>query len=245
VNSTQSSWELLEERGGEPCSSVASSIEGLNSPLLDGLAPAAIKAVLAAATERHLPEGAVVFSHGARADHLFLLIEGRARYFFTTEHGQKLILLWLPPGRPFGVSALLPKPSNYLASVETVKPSSLLTWTRSAIRGLAVRYPRLTENTLAVGFDYLSIYVASHVALTCHSARRRMAGLLTNLAWGFGRKVPEGIELDVTNEDLASAANVSHFTASRLLSEWSQKGILAKKRGKILLHSPEKLARVA
>jgi CRP-like cAMP-binding protein len=243
VNNTQSSWVLSGERSRG--NSVASSIEDLNPTFLEGLASTEVKAVLAEANELHFPAGAVIFSHGSRAEHVHLLIEGRARYFFTTEDGRKLILLWLPPGSIFGVSSLLPKPSCYLASVETVKPSYMLMWNRSIIRDLARRYPRLTENTLVVGSDYMSIYVATHVALTSHSARRRLAGLLMNLAWGFGHKTPEGIELDVTNEDLASAANVTHFTASRLLSEWSHKGILAKKRGKILLRFPEKLAHVA
>jgi CRP/FNR family transcriptional regulator, nitrogen oxide reductase regulator len=243
VNTTQSSWVLSGEHSRGD--SVAASIEDLTPTFLEGLSPEEVKVVLAAATELQFPVGAVLLAHGSRAEHLYLLIEGRARYFFTTEDGRKLILLWLPPGSTFGVSSLLPRPSCYLASVETVKPSYALMWKRSTIRDLAERYPRLTENTLTIGSDYMSIYVATHVALTSQSARRRLAGLLTNLAWGFGRKTAEGIELDVTNEDLASAANVTHFTASRLLSEWSHKGILAKKRGKILLHFPEKLAHVA
>ena|SRR5437899_2286839 len=119
----------------------------------------------------------------------------------------------------------------------------MLVWKRATIRNLAHRYPRLTENALSGAVDYLNFYVATHVALTCHTAEQRLAKLLTTLAWGFGRKVREGIELDVTNEDLANAANVTHFTASRLLSEWSRKGILTKARGKILLRSPELLLR--
>ena len=239
----QSSWVLSGEHSRGD--SVAASIEDLNPTFLEGLAPEEVKVVLAAATELQFPAGAVLLTHGSRAEHLYLLIEGRARYFFTTEDGRKLILLWLPPGSTFGVSSLLSRPSCYLASVEAVKPSYALMWKRSTIRDLAGGYPRLMENTLTVGSDYMSIYVATHVALTSQSARQRLAGLLTNLAWGFGRKTPEGIELDVTNEDLASAANVTHFTASRLLSEWGHKGILAKKRGKILLRFPEKLAHVA
>jgi CRP-like cAMP-binding protein len=49
------------------------------------------------------------------------------------------------------------------------------------------------------------------------------------------------VELDVTNEELAQAANVTHFTASRLLNHWQRQGALVKTRGKILLRSPEKL----
>jgi CRP-like cAMP-binding protein len=62
-----------------------------------------------------------------------------------------------------------------------------------------------------------------------------------NLAQGIGRRAPKGVELDVTNEELAQAANVTHFTASRLISQWQRQGVLVKTRGKILLRNPEKL----
>jgi CRP-like cAMP-binding protein len=49
------------------------------------------------------------------------------------------------------------------------------------------------------------------------------------------------IEFDVTNEELASAANITPFTASRLLSKWQTSRAVVKRRGKILLRSPERL----
>lgn len=215
--------------------------KGLAPPLFEGLEPAEVKAVLSAATQQHFPAKFVVTDQGDRADHLFLLTTGRARYFFVTAEGRKHILLWLPPGEVFGSVALLPKVSNYIVSTETVQPSYVLAWTRDRIRELAARYPRVMENALSIATEYLNIYVATHVALTTDTARQRLARLLANLASGFGHKVPEGVELDVTNEDLAHAANVTHFTASRLLSEWHRSGALTKKRGKILLRSPEAL----
>ncbi len=36
-------------------------------------------------------------------------------------------------------------------------------------------------------------------------------------------------------------ANITPFTVSRVMSEWQCGGILAKKRGKVLLPSPERL----
>ncbi len=77
--------------------------------------------------------------------------------------------------------------------------------------------------------------------MTCRSAQQRLAYVLTNLAQGIGQQVPDGIELDVRNEELANEANVTPFTASRMLSEWQRQGILRKTRGKILLLSPERL----
>ncbi len=220
-----------------------SSIEGLSPRLFEGLSPAELNLVLSEATLQHFPAKYVAAEQGDLAKHLFLVTTGRARFCFTAEKGQKHILLWLVPGDTFGVSSLLRNASTYIVSAETVQPSSILVWTRSAILSLASRYPRLTENALSITSDYLNIYVATHEALTTRTARERLAQLLARLASGFGRKVPGGIELDVTNEDLAHAANVSQFTASRLLGEWSQKGALTKKRGRILLRSPEWLLR--
>jgi CRP-like cAMP-binding protein len=57
----------------------------------------------------------------------------------------------------------------------------------------------------------------------------------------IGEKVPGGIELDATNEELASASNISRFSVSRLLSEWERKHAVEKRRGKILLRSLARL----
>jgi CRP-like cAMP-binding protein len=77
--------------------------------------------------------------------------------------------------------------------------------------------------------------------LTCHSAQQRLAGVLDSLVGVIGQKVPAGVELDVTNEELANAANVTPFTASRLLSAWQRDGAVKKSRGKILLRQPTRL----
>jgi CRP-like cAMP-binding protein len=133
--------------------------------------------------------------------------------------------------------ALQARSIDYLVSTETVRESTMLIWDKHTIRRLAMRYPRLLENAIQLASEYLSFYVATHMALICHTASQRLAFVLSNLAHGIGHVLPNGIELDVSNEELAQAANITHFTASRLLSQWHRKGILFKRRGKILLQS--------
>jgi CRP-like cAMP-binding protein len=79
------------------------------------------------------------------------------------------------------------------------------------------------------------------VALISHSARERLAQVVTSLAQGIGHKVHGGVKLEITNEQLANAANLTLFTASRLLSEWQRKGAIVKSRGSILLRTPQRL----
>jgi CRP/FNR family transcriptional regulator, nitrogen oxide reductase regulator len=226
-----------------PASRIVTLHEGLKSRLLEGLAPRELEIILGAATERRFLANSVITNQENPADHLFLLACGRARYFFVTPEGQKTLLLWLTAGEIIGGAAFLSGPAKYFLGTETVKDSSVLVWDRTTIRSLAAKYPRLLENALLMASDYLAWYLADHVALTCNTARQRLAHVLIRLAGVIGQKVPGGIEIDATNEELASAANITPFTASRLLSEWRRNRAVVKRRGKILLRSPERMLR--
>jgi len=214
----------------------------LKASFLDGLSSANIEEIVAEATTRRFPANSVVINQGQPAGRLFLLTEGRARYFFIAEGGRKLLLHWLVPGEIFGGAALLKEPSPYIVGTEMAENGAVLVWSRTSIRGLAGRYPQLLENALPIFGDYLALYVATHVSLTCHHARQRLAQLLVTLAGAIGRVTRDGIELDVTNEELANASNLTVFTASRLLNDWQRRGALTKSRGKLLLRSPERLS---
>jgi len=213
----------------------------VTTQLLDGLAPADRKTVLGAAAVRRFPANSVIANQGHYADHLYVLTKGRARNVFVTENGKKLVLVWLGPGHMFGVQALLSSRRSYLVSTEMTKDSSVLEWHHTTIRGLAARYPRLLENALSTASDFTAWYVATHVALTSYTARQRLAQVLVCLARAIGEQVPGGVELDVTNEDLARAANITIFTVCRLMSEWRRTSVVAKRRGKVVLSSPEEL----
>jgi CRP/FNR family transcriptional regulator, nitrogen oxide reductase regulator len=211
------------------------------SRFLRGLTASELEQVFSASTTRSFAANSVVISEGDPADHFFLLTHGIARHFSISEEGRKVLLLWFGTGDIFGGLALLPEPSFYLLGTEMVKNGQALVWRRNVIRDLVATYPRLQENALSIASDYLTWYHASHMALISHSARQRLARVVTSLAEGIGHKVPGGIELDITNEQLANSANVTPFTASRLLSEWQRNGAVSKSRGKVVLRVPSRL----
>jgi len=211
------------------------------SRFLAGITAPDVQVMLARATPRRFQPNSVVTHQGAPATELFLITKGRARHFYMTPDGQKILLLWLPQGEIFGGATLLAEPSAYRVSTETVKDTCVLVWDRLTIRTLAERYPRIMENAMWTASDYLDWYLAAHIALSCHTAPQRLAGVLVSLAPLLGRAVPGGVELDVTNEELASAAHISSFTASRLLSEWERHHAVIKRRGRVVLLAPEQL----
>jgi CRP-like cAMP-binding protein len=224
-------------------SALSASFAGqhLRSVFLEGMTKAEVDAILAIATRRRYPANSIVINQGDPSDYFFLLSTGCARMFYITQDGRKVFLRWLPPGEILGIGAILSSPSLYLVGTEMVKDSSAFVWSRTKIRALAAQYPKLLDNVLPFASDHLTWFVAAHLALVSNTARERLAQVLLSLAQGIGDTVVNGLELDITNENLANAANITPFTASRLLSEWHRRGAILKKRGKIVLLAPERL----
>jgi CRP-like cAMP-binding protein len=220
-------------------------LRGVDAPpgteLLRGLAQQEINLILSAARRRRFSRKSVMTHQGEPADRLLLLWKGRARYFFETANGKRLNLIWITPGNTFGGAALASRLSPYLVSTEAVRDSVVLAWDSSTIRALAQRVPQLMENIFFTALNYLSWYIAAHAALTSQTARERLAHILLGYAPSIGQKVSGGIELDVTNEELANAANITPYTTSRLISEWQKNCAIRKHRGRILLCSGKKL----
>jgi CRP/FNR family transcriptional regulator, nitrogen oxide reductase regulator len=210
-----------------------------NTELLRGLKPREIDLILAAGRPCRFRAKSVMTYQGDPAQYLLLLWKGRARYFYEAPNDRKHILKGITPGQIFGGAALVSQHSTYLVSTEAVQDSIVLEWNGPTIRDFARRYPRLLENAHLIDMDYVSWFVATHTALTSQSARKRLASILFGLAKSVGRRIPGGIELDATNEELANSANITPYTASRLLSEWQRSGAIRKHRGKIVLFSPE------
>lgn len=224
-----------------PAPAIAAVSVETKSQFLEALSPENRRKVLAAATRRRYDAKTVVTNHGHPADKLFLLTKGLSRFFFISEGGKKLLFQWCGPGDLFGGRTILSSPSTYLLSTETVTDCSTLMWDRSTLMDLVAQYPRLLENTLLMASDFVSWQLTSYIGLACHTARQRVANTLVTLARTVGEEVPGGLALRITNEELANAANVTVFTASRLISEWQRDRALVKRRGKVLLLSRERM----
>jgi len=213
--------------------------------LFQGLLKLERDAILSASMYKHFLREAVVAHQDEPADSLFLLVTGSARFFFVTPYGHKVYVHWLVPGEIFGAASLLHYPTTFLVSTEVSKGAQILVWQRNAIRSLVVLYPRLLENALSVASDYLTWYLASHLSLICRNARQRLAHVLVSLANGIGHKSTAGVRLDITNEQLANTANITLFTASRLIGQFQRMGAVSKTRGHIFVRQPELLFRSA
>jgi CRP-like cAMP-binding protein len=213
-----------------------------DSPLLSGIAEQDRAYILSVAEARKVPAKGMIVHSGQRASHLYILGSGNARYYRLTVKGKELLLRWLVPGDVFGLVTMLKDPPGYMGNAQADGECLLYGWTHPQMHELARRYPRLAENGLRIALSYLAAFTDRHARLVTETAEQRLANCLVHLGHRAGRAHPDGLQVDITNEQLGSLADVTLFTATRVLSKWEQDGAIKKQRGKILIQSPERLA---
>jgi CRP-like cAMP-binding protein len=210
-------------------------------PLLAGLSEAEARLVLARAAVRAIPARTVLCRQGDAAASLFVVEAGRVRFSRGTPEGHDVLLRWLVAGECFGLASLVPGTLHYMGTAATETEARIHVWPAETIRDAAAAIPRLSENALRIALKYLEEFSDRHVALVSRSAEQRLARTLTHLAATVGRVLPSGVEIDITNHDLAALADVGVFTASRQLQRWERQGHLVKKRQRVLIRHPEGL----
>jgi CRP-like cAMP-binding protein len=214
---------------------------GFRVRLFEGLTPSEINAVLAAARPGRISAGQIIRHEGDLATHLFLLVTGHAVHYTVTDAGEKVFLRWIAPGDVFGMQVLERESADHLTTIEAVQKGSVLMWERGSARALFLRYPRILDNAYTSVLDSVASVIGKLAVRAGQTAQQRLARILVSSAEQIGRAGRNGVELDLTNEQLADLTGVSPFTVSRQLSEWQRQGILARRRGKIVLRSPERL----
>ena len=209
--------------------------------LFSGLQQNEIKAIEAAAIRRQFEASQIIVRASEPGECLFLVRTGCVDYYVTTEAGEDVLLRRLTPGEVFGMNCFLSRPIGYLGTAKAVRQTGVLEWKHLTVMQLSKTYPRLVENALRIALRYLALYAKRHIGLVSDTAQERLACALSSLGSRTGHAVSSGVEVGIKNEDLASLADVSYFTASRVLRGWAREGVVEKRRGTIVIKSPERL----
>ncbi len=217
-----------------------------NSVLFRGLPPDAVLDIAVAGALKRVPKGAMVFEQGARADHLFVLLQGRVKAVQSTPDGQQVIARYLSPGDPFGCVVFMAD-GTYPVSTSAEIDSLVTSWGSALMVRLALQYPQIAMNALQyVGKQLRDTQTRLQEAMTEH-AEQRIAHALLRLAGQSGRKTVNGVEIDfpISRQDIAEIAGSRLFTVSRTLSKWQLGGIIKSGRRRIMITAPHRLVMIA
>lgn len=193
--------------------------------------------------------GALLTRQGDPARRCYYVCSGYARVHSTSPAGRPVLVGFVGPSNIIGHSAAAEWGERYLATTTAAEPMVLIGWTRHAALELAREYPRIHARLDALLARCLQLVLNRLHTLSEGRGPQRLATVLLELATRHGQPDPDGrglaIRPTVTREDLASLTGMSLYTASRVLSAWETRGLIASRRGRIRLINLSRLRAIA
>lgn len=218
----------------------------LNSPLLANLPPPEIDAALTSSKLVVKQDGAFYFMDADPATHVYILLEGKIKLTQLSPDGQQVILGYLSPGREFGIIAAL-QDAIYPVSAQAVGECRAFAWQKEAINQLMLRSPTLALNAMRIMARQLKEFQHRIQELSTQRVERRIARTVLRLAQQSGRKITQGvlIDLPITRQDLAEMTGATLFTVSRTLKQWERQGLVRSKRTQVIILNTHGLVTIA
>lgn len=215
-------------------------------PLFKSLGEPAKSDVLEASTRRMLPAESFLFMQGDPAETLYVIVKGRLKLSQVSADGQQVILRYAVPGEAVGVVAVLSE-SVYPVAAESVEDSSLLSWRREQVLRLMQRYPEIAVSAIGVLAARVREFQDRVRELSTERVERRIARALLRLAQQTGRRVEQGvlIDLPLSRQDLAEMTGTTLFTVSRTLKNWENRGLIVSGREQVTIRFPHGLVTIA
>jgi CRP/FNR family transcriptional regulator, nitrogen oxide reductase regulator len=223
-----------------------SSQDLANMNLFQGLEPEELEEVVKAARIRQSDQGAYFFHEGDPAIATHVLISGKVILTQVTPEGQQVILRYIRPFEEFAIIAVLSE-TIYPVSAQAVEDSAALIWNRDSMQKLVERYPLISNNTIKILSRRVQEFQDRLRELSTERVERRIARALLRLVRQAGRKVPEGvlIDLPLSRQNLAEMTGTTLYTVSRILSQWESQGIVQSGRERVIIRQPHGLVTIA
>ena len=217
-----------------------------NATILRGLDDEAFKLVLNSANIKKLEDGAFYFHTEEPATHAYILLEGKVKLAQVTTDGRQVILGYLVPGRVFGIIAILKK-VTYPVSAQAVGKCKALVWDHATLNHLMEASPRMALNSLRLMSGQIREFQNRVRDLSTKRVEQRIARAILRLARQSGRKIEEGvlIDLPLSRQDLAEMSGTTLYTVSRVFTEWGKCGLTRSQRQNVVITNPHGLVIIA
>jgi CRP/FNR family transcriptional regulator, nitrogen oxide reductase regulator len=204
--------------------------------LLQEISPTDREIILATGHERRVLAGEYFFHQGEDSAWLYILLSGQVKLVQVTEAGNQVVIGYLGPGGGLGVVVAV---SNmpYPLSAEAMEPCLGVGWERAEMQALMHHYPQLALNSLGmVGARYAELQERFR-DLATRRVEQRVARALLRLVRQFGKRVPEGVLIDIplSRQSLAEMTGTNIYQVSRMVSRWEKEGVVQSDQQKITI----------
>jgi CRP-like cAMP-binding protein len=188
--------------------------------------------------------GQVILSRGQSISTALLLVEGRLRVSVTTLEGEEQLLRWLLPGEISGLSSVFAQ-STYPADLVAAVPSQVLNIERAKLLDLISQDASVAVDLLRILGLRINQLFDTLADQGIPTLEKRVWAALERIAKFNSVKVPEGLQLNVSQGDLAQAAMASRQRFNQQPRRFQEKGLIRLGYRNIVLLRKLQVARMA
>ncbi|MCP4422750.1 MAG: Crp/Fnr family transcriptional regulator [Chloroflexi bacterium] len=212
------------------------------SSLFRDMTPEARDAFIANGRLHQAKQGTYFFHQGEPADVFYIIFSGEVKLVQVTPDGAQVILHYFGPGDGIGIIVVMGH-MNYPASAEAVEDCQMIACDRETLRQLMLQYPQLALNSLELVARRFVDLQHQYQELSTQRVEQRIALAVLRLVRQFGKRIPEGILIDMplSREDLAQMTGTNMYNVSRILRRWMQAGFVSIGRKRVVLCQPHQL----
>ncbi|MGH8775291.1 MAG: Crp/Fnr family transcriptional regulator [Jiangellaceae bacterium] len=206
------------------------------------LAPAEMDAIAAAAPMRTYAAGEMLYSPHNPVETLFILKSGRVRIFRVSADGRALTTAIITPGTIFGEMILLGQ-HMYDSFAEALDESVVCVMSRADVYRWLLSDPRIAARIAEILGKRLAEMERRLSDSVFKSVPQRVAATLATLAeqqrrFGVVSRAPVVV---LTHEQLAALAGTSRETATKVLGDFAERGLIRLGRGRITVLDPTQM----
>jgi len=215
------------------------SMEQLNTLLSHNKGNAELQKLIADRKVRHIKKRQVVYYEGDTVNGVYLVLSGKIKTIKIAEDGRELLTGLFGPDEYFGVAAMLAG-EDYRETAEAVEDTSLCLLPREQLEELLQKYPDIASGFIKLMANNILAKEEQLLQLAYHSVRKRMAGILIKL-WQSTPGTAGLRQIGISRDNLSSMAGMASETVSRILSDFKEEGLIARKGSQIEILNLSKL----
>ncbi|MEW8957662.1 MAG: Crp/Fnr family transcriptional regulator [Moorella sp. (in: firmicutes)] len=211
-------------------------------PVFADLSPEELQHIASLALVRRYRKNMYIFMQGEPGDAIYFVKKGAIKLFQVLEDGREKILHFVREGEIFA-EVLLFEGGPYPATAETLEDSEVGIIRNADMERLLSRHGEMAVKIIKVMSRRLR-RAQEHIRdLALKGAYGRLASTLLQLARDYGTPRADGvtIELNLSQQELASLIGTSRETVARILSDFKRLGAVGVERQRITILSPQKL----
>jgi CRP/FNR family transcriptional regulator len=209
-------------------------------PFLKDLDAAYLESTIPLFQIRKVKKGSIIFFEGDEGDEFYIIESGLVK-IYSFDGSKTVILAFIREGNYFGEMALIKPGLLRSATAETLEATALYVLRRRDFEQLLAKNNKMVLQMLWFTMERLRKANEQIQDLTFLNARERILKILLRLSKEHGTLLSSGekrINLKLTHQHIADLVGAARETASKILQELQEEGLISIDQRKIILKDP-------